>query len=148
MYKLLFSSKIILIAIIINLIASLCFFIGGKLFDLSKEYELFINSDNEKTIEKYLDDYEITDGINNIISIRVHQELGDWSLYIKKKNKTSNVYIFNDGEAINLFEYVKTKGMLGGLLGRCFNFMYKVTLTLSTILVMIKILMGKKYRSE
>lgn len=120
---------------IVLIIASIIFLISGIIylrFELKGKIYLNVNEDNIETIRKLCenDDIEIDDGLSQI---GYKMCLGDWELYLKYQNGTSDWALLNDSVGVDLRTYIRENGKMGGIAG---TITYKI-MNGSAVLVMI-----------
>lgn len=120
---------------IVLIIASVIFLISGIIylrFELKGKIYLNVNEDNIETIRKLCenDDIEIDDGLSQI---GYKMCLGDWELYLKYQNGTSDWSLLNDSVGVDLRTYIRENGKMGGIAG---TITYKI-MNGSAVLVMI-----------
>lgn len=120
---------------IVLIIASIIFLISGIIylrFELKGKIYLNVNEDNIETIRKLCenDDIEIDDGLSQI---GYKMCLGDWELYLKYQNGTSDWSLLNDSVGVDLRTYIRENGKMGGIAG---TITYKI-MNGSAVLVMI-----------
>ena len=94
---------------IVLIIASVIFLISGIIylrFELKGKIYLNVNEDNIETIRELceIDDIEIDDGLSQI---GYKMCLGDWELYLKYQNGTSDWALLNDSIGVDLRTYSK-----------------------------------------
>lgn len=120
---------------IVLIIASVIFLISGIIylrFELKGKIYLNVNEDNIETIRELceIDDIEIDDGLSQI---GYKMCLGDWELYLKYQNGTSDWALLNDSIGVDLRTYIRENGKMGGIAG---TITYKI-MNGSAVLVMI-----------
>ena len=120
---------------IVLIIASVIFLISGiiyLLFELKGKIYLNVNEDNIETIRELceIDDIEIDDGLSQI---GYKMCLGDWELYLKYQNGTTDWALLNDTVGVDLRTYILENGKMGGIAG---TITYKI-MNGSAVLVMI-----------
>lgn len=120
---------------IVLIIASVIFLISGIIylrFELKGKIYLNVNEDNIETIRALceIDDIEIDDGLSQI---GYKMFLGDWELYLKYQNGTSDWALLNDTVGVDLRTYIQENGKMGGIAG---TITYKI-MNGSAVLVMI-----------
>lgn len=120
---------------IVLIIASIIFLISGisyLRFELKGKIYLNVNEDNIETIRKLCenDDIEIDDGLSQI---GYKMFLGDWELYLKYQNGTSDWALLNDTVGVDLRTYIQENGKMGGIAG---TITYKI-MNGSAVLVLI-----------
>lgn len=120
---------------IVLIIASVIFLISGIIYlrlELKGKIYLNVNEDNIETIRELceIDDIEIDDGLSQI---GYKMCLGDWELYLKYQNGTSDWALLNDSIGVDLRTYIRENGKMGGIAG---TITYKI-MNGSAVLVMI-----------
>lgn len=120
---------------IVLIIASVIFLISGIIymrFELKGKIYLNVNEDNIETIRELceIDDIEMDDGLSQI---GYKMCLGDWELYLKYQNGTSDWALLNDPIGVDLRTYIRENGKMGGIAG---TITYKI-MNGSAVLVMI-----------
>ena len=120
---------------IVLIIASVIFLISGIIYlrlELKGKIYLNVNEDNIETIRELceIDDIEIDDGLSQI---GYKMCLGDWELYLKYQNGTSDWALLNDTVGLDLRTYIRENGKMGGIAG---TITYKI-MNGSAVLVMI-----------
>lgn len=120
---------------IVLIIASVIFLISGIIYlrlELKGKIYLNVNEDNIETIRELceIDDIEIDDGLSQI---GYKMFLGDWELYLKYQNGTSDWALLNDSIGVDLRTYIRENGKMGGIAG---TITYKI-MNGSAVLVMI-----------
>lgn len=100
--------------------------------ELKGKIYLNVNEDNIETIRELceIDDIEIDDGLSQI---GYKMCLGDWELYLKYQNGTSDWALLNDSIGVDLRTYIRENGKMGGIAG---TITYKI-MNGSAVLVMI-----------
>ena len=120
---------------IVLIIASVIFLISGIIYlrlELKGKIYLNVNEDNIETIRELceIDDIEIDDGLSQI---GYKKCLGDWKLYLKYQNGTSDWALLNDSIGVDLRTYIRENGKMGEIAG---TITYKI-MNGSAVLVMI-----------
>ncbi len=120
---------------IVLIIASVIFLISGIIylrFELKGKIYLNVNEDNIETIRELceINDIEIDDGLSQI---GYKMCLGDWELYLKYQNGTSDWALLNDTVGVDLRTYIQENGKMGGIAG---TITYKI-MNGSAVLVLI-----------
>ena len=120
---------------IVLIIASVIFLISSIIylrFELKGKIYLNVNEDNIETIRELceINDIEIDDGLSQI---GYKMCLGDWELYLKYQNGTSDWALLNDTVGVDLRTYIQENGKMGGIAG---TITYKI-MNGSAVLVLI-----------
>lgn len=120
---------------IVLIIASVIFLISGIIylrFELKGKIYLNVNEDNIETIRELCEigDIEIDNGLSQI---GYKMFLGDWELYLKYQNGTSDWALLNDTVGVDLRTYIQENGKMGGIAG---TITYKI-MNGSAVLVLI-----------
>lgn len=133
---------------ILLIIASVIFLISGITylrFELKGKIYLNVNEDNIETIRELceIDDIKIDDGLSQI---GCKMCLGDWELYLKYQNGTSDRALINNTVGVDLLTYIQENGKMCGSAGAItYNIMCG-----SAVLVLICVIyfVASKIRSD
>lgn len=130
--KVLFIIALILIPICIILTIYYAF--------LGKTY-LKVNSKNEETILKMLEENENIAIKGKIKEIGKMQGLGDWYLYIIYEDGSQEETILDDGDLHELYMYIKHNGKLAGTKGIIVHYIFIISVGIVIIYALYKICM-------
>lgn len=123
MKKLLKYFKYISIIASITFLISLILYLG---YGLKGEVFLKVDNGNKNLLSEMCEMQDISlDG--ELSQIGCKQGLGDWYLYLKYKDGSSNERLLNDTVGADLRTYIRENGQVGGTNGLIVNYLMKIS---------------------